>query len=134
MTEDAPHWQGHRERLRTKLLTRGAEALDDYEILDVLLMAYIPRRDVKPIAKALERQFGGLSAILAAPAEVLVKVDGVGETVAAYLKAIDELHSRAALEELKARQVISSSRADRIRPPRNPARDARAVPRDLPRP
>ena len=42
MTEEAPHWQGHRERLRTKLLTRGAEALDDYEILEVLLMAFIP--------------------------------------------------------------------------------------------
>jgi len=108
MTGEAPHWQGHRERLRTKLLTRGAEALDDHEILEVLLIAFIPRRDVKPIAKALERQFGGLSAILAAPSEVLVKVDGVGETVAAYLKAIDELHSRAALEELKAREVTSS--------------------------
>ena len=109
MTEEvASHWQGHRERLRTKLLTRGAEALDDYEILEVLLMAFIPRRDVKPIAKALERQFGGLSAILAAPAEALIKVDGVGETVAAYLKAINELHSRAALEELKTREVISS--------------------------
>lgn len=33
MTEEAPHWQGHRERLHTKLLTRGAEALDDHEIL-----------------------------------------------------------------------------------------------------
>ena len=49
---DKPHWQGHRERLRGKLLSRGAAALDDYEILEVLLMAFIPRRDVKPIAKA----------------------------------------------------------------------------------
>ena len=47
---EKPHWQGHRDRLRTKLLKRGAGALDDYEILEVLLMAFIPRRDVKPIA------------------------------------------------------------------------------------
>jgi DNA repair protein RadC len=71
-------------------------------------MAFIPRRDVKPIAKTLEKQFGGLSAILAAPAADLVKVPGVGETVAAYLKAIAELNSRAAREEIKAREVISS--------------------------
>jgi len=82
--------------------------LDDYEILEVLLMAFIPRRDVKPIAKALEKQFGSLSAILAAPPEALVKVEGVGETVAAYLKAIAELNSRAGREEIRQREVISS--------------------------
>ncbi|MCA8898718.1 MAG: DNA repair protein RadC [Hyphomonas sp.] len=103
-----PHWQGHRERLRSKLLSRGAGALDDYEILEVLLMAFIPRRDVKPIAKALETKFGGLSGILAAPAADLVKVDGIGETVAAYLKAVAELQSRASLQEIRRREVISS--------------------------
>ena len=106
--DEKPHWQGHRDRLRTKLLKRGAGALDDYEILEVLLMAFIPRRDVKPIAKALETKFGSLSAILAAPAEDLVKVGGVGETVAAYIKAIAELHSRAGREEIKAKEIISS--------------------------
>ena len=103
-----PHWQGHRERLRGKLLKRGAGALDDYEILEVLLMTFIPRRDAKPIPKALEKQFGSLSAILAAPPEALVKVDGVGETVAAYLKAIAELNSRAGRETIRKREVISS--------------------------
>ena len=107
-SEPAPHWTGHRERLRGKLLKRGAGALDDYEVLEVLLMAFIPRRDVKPIAKALQAKFKSLSAILAAPADDLVKVDGVGETVAAYLKAIAELNSRAAREQIKAREVISS--------------------------
>jgi DNA repair protein RadC len=74
----------------------------------VLLMTFIPRRDVKPIAKALEKQFGSLSAILAAPPEALVKVDGVGETMAAYLKAIAELNSRAGRETIRKREVISS--------------------------
>ena len=46
-------------------------------------MAFIPRRDVTPIAKALEDKFGSLSAILAAPSEDLLKVPGAGETVAA---------------------------------------------------
>ncbi len=106
--EEPPHWTGHRERLRSKLLKRGAGALDDYEVLEVLLMAFIPRRDVKPIAKALQARFKSLSAILAAPADDLVKVDGVGETVAAYIKAIAELNSRAAREEIGKREVISS--------------------------
>ena len=103
-----PHWQGHRERLRSKLLKRGAEALDDYELLETLLFAFIPRRDVKPIAKALLTRFGSLSGILAAPPKDLVKVTGVGETVAAYLKTVSELGNRTSLEQIQTRPVISS--------------------------
>ena len=64
------------------MLKRGAGALDDYEVLEVLLMAFIPRRDVKPVTKALQKQFGSLPAILPAPAEELVKVDCFCETIA----------------------------------------------------
>jgi len=105
---EEPHWKGHRDRLRGKLLTRGATALSNYEVLEVLLMAFIPRRDVKPIAKALEARFGSLSAILAAPTSDLIKVNGVGETVAAYLKAIAELNARASRETIQKKPAISS--------------------------
>ena len=105
---EKPHWHGHRDRLRTKLIARGAGALEDYEILEVLLMAFIPRRDVKPIAKALNARFGSLSAILAAPVDELVEVEGIGETVAAYLRAMAELQSRAGRELLREKTAISS--------------------------
>jgi len=103
-----PHWQGHRDRLRTKLVERGANALEDYELLETLLFAFIPRRDVKPVAKALLARFGSLSGVLAARPAELTKVAGVGETVAAYLKATAEIGARATRETLKARTVISS--------------------------
>lgn len=105
---EIPHWKGHRERLRSKLLARGASSLDDYEVLEVLLMAFIPRRDVKPIAKALQARFGSLSAILSAPSRDLVQVPGIGETVAAYLKAIAELNARASRENIQKKTAISS--------------------------
>lgn len=104
----APHWQGHRDRLRTKLLARGAGALDDYELLETLLFAFIPRRDVKPIAKSLLVEFGSVSAVLAADPEHLTKVKGIGDTVAAYIKTVSELTSRAAREKIKSRPIISS--------------------------
>lgn len=103
-----PHWLGHRDRLRQKLLTRGAGALEDYELLEALLFAFLPRRDVKPIAKALLTRFGGLSAIFAADPKKIAKIEGMGETSAAYLKAAAELSNRAAREEISARPVISS--------------------------
>ena len=43
---DAPHYQGHRERLRARFLDSGAAALSDYELLELVLFAAIPRRDV----------------------------------------------------------------------------------------
>ncbi|MEM1106861.1 MAG: DNA repair protein RadC [Pseudomonadota bacterium] len=108
MSETKPHWQGHRERLRGKLLTRGPGALDDYELLEALLFAFIPRRDVKPVAKDLLERFGSISAVLSAPRTDLVAVRGIGEAAAAYLCAVHELRLRAAREEMTARPVISS--------------------------
>lgn len=103
-----PHWQGHRDRLRTRLLKRGAGALDDYELLEILLFAFIPRRDVKPIAKSLLQRFGSLSALLTADTDALSDTPGIGASTAAYLKSVQELSSRAAREELARRPVISS--------------------------
>lgn len=104
----APHWQGHRGRLRTKLIARGAGAGDDYELLETLLFAFIPRKDVKPIAKALLKEFGSVSAVLATEPDKLMAVNGIGEKVAAYIKTVAELAARAAREEIKSRPIVSS--------------------------
>lgn len=103
-----PHWQGHRDRLRGKLLQRGPGALDDSELLEALLFAFIPRRDVKPVAKALLKRFGSLSAVFSAETKDLRTIEGIGDSASAYLKAVQELHLRAAREEVAARPVISS--------------------------
>jgi DNA repair protein RadC len=106
--EPKPHYLGHRERLREKLVKRGVGALDDYELVETLLFAFIPRRDVKPIAKALLTRFGSLSALLSADARTLQQTDGVGETAAAYLRAVGEIQVRAAREAIAKRSVLSS--------------------------
>ncbi|MEL6857595.1 MAG: DNA repair protein RadC [Pseudomonadota bacterium] len=103
-----PHWQGHRDRLRGKLLKRGPETLDDYELLETLLFAFIPRRDVKPIAKSLLQRFGSLSAILAAHPTELTALPGIGPSAAAYLKATQDIGLRASREQIESRPVISS--------------------------
>ena len=108
MTSAPPHWQGHRDRLRKRLITRGPQALDDYELLEVILFACIPRRDVKPIAKALLDKFGSLSVVLAAEADELSSVSGVGNAFAAHIAAIREASARSAREEIKLRPIVSS--------------------------
>ncbi len=63
--KEKPHYAGHRDRLRQRFL-KAPDALPDYEILELILFRSIPRRDVKPLAKELLKEFGSLSGALSA--------------------------------------------------------------------
>lgn len=102
------HYHGHRERLRSRFREHGDTALVDYEILELLLFRLIPRRDTKPIAKALIDRFGSLAGVFGAPAALLQEVKGVGEAVALDLKLISSIGHRALKSELRGKQVLSS--------------------------
>lgn len=82
---------GHRARLRKKFLNGGLKALHDYEALELLLTFVIPRRDVKPIAKALLLQFKELHAVFDASPRELQKVKGIGENTAVLFVFLREL-------------------------------------------
>ncbi len=82
--------KGHRNRLRERFAKTGLDAFQDYEILELILMYCIPRKDVKPIAKGLLKRFKKLSTVLETPAERLVDVDGVGERTALFLNLLHQ--------------------------------------------
>jgi len=105
---EKPHYLGHRQRLRDKLLKSGPGALADYELLEFILFGAIPRGDVKPIAKALLRHFGGFSDVLSADAGRLKEVEGIGDSAAAYLKAVQAASLRLLQDQVLDRPVISS--------------------------
>lgn len=88
MTEK-PHHLGHRERLKDRFNQGGAEAVADYELLELLLMQSIPRRDVKPLAKELLSRFGSISKILSASKAELKQFTGVGDSVVTNLKIVE---------------------------------------------
>ena len=86
--------EGHRARLRARLLTAGPDSLADHELLELMLILALPRRDVKPIARALLSRFGGFAAAVAAPLPALQGVDGLGDAGAAALKTVEAAVSR----------------------------------------
>ena len=108
MAKEIPHYHGHRERLRRRLLDRGAEALADHEVLEFLLFGARPRGDTKPIAKALLKRFGSLAGVLSASRQELAGEAGLGETSVAVLKIVPEAARRLALAEASERPVIAS--------------------------
>ncbi|WP_315767614.1 RadC family protein [Bradyrhizobium sp. SZCCHNR2012] len=109
-TESAelPHYHGHRQRLRERFHAAGADALSDYELLEMVLFAAQPRRDMKPLAKALLKKFGSFAEVIHAPGPLLREVEGVGEAVVTQLKLIAAAASRIAKGELKQRHALSS--------------------------
>lgn len=82
---------GHRQRMRSKLLLHGARIFDTYELLEMLLYYVIPYKDTNPTAKLLLKRFSSLSGVLAARADELVEVSGVGERAAQYISTLGEL-------------------------------------------
>ena len=67
LEDAAPHYHGHRERLRKRFRDAGPDALADYELLELVLFRAIPQRDVKPLAKALIAKFGSFAEVISAP-------------------------------------------------------------------
>jgi DNA repair protein RadC len=106
--EVPPHYLGHRERLRARFREAGADAVTDYELLELVLFRAIPKRDVKPLAKELIAKFGSFAEVLAAPPQRLAEIKGVGEAVVTDLKIVQAAASRIARGEVKKRPVLSS--------------------------
>jgi len=105
---EAPHYHGHRERLRDRFRDAGPDALSDYELLEMVLFRALPRRDVKPLAKALIARFGSFAETVHAPELRLKEVSGLGDAAITELKLIAATASRVAKGQLKQRTVLSS--------------------------
>lgn len=104
----APHYRGHRERLRQRFSEAGGDALPDYELMELLLFRSIPQRDVKPLAKVLIARFGSFAEALAAPAARLTEIRGVGASVALDFKVVEAVARRLAKGAVARRTVLSS--------------------------
>lgn len=98
----------HRKRLRDRFLSGGAQAMPDYELLELVLFRAIPRRDVKPLARELLDKFGDFNAVLSASHDRLTTVSGVGDAVITELKIVEAAAHRLARARVMRRKVLSS--------------------------
>lgn len=86
-----PHYHGHRARLRERFMGAGANALPDYEVLELILFNAEPRRDVKPLAKELLAAFGDFNGVISAPEARLRKFRPSGAVTVNYEAALPKL-------------------------------------------
>lgn len=104
---DTSFHTGHRERLRQKFLDGR---LADYELLELLLGYAIPRRDVRPLARMLIAQFGGVGAVLAAPVDKLTRIPGMGRNTAVFIKSINQLMIIGYHDDMKSQSIFHDRR------------------------
>lgn len=102
---------GHRARLRQRLLMGGGETLQDYELVEYLLALAIPRRDTKPLAKALIREFGGIGGVLTASPEALSRVKGMGDTSIAAIRIAHAAAIRLLKTQTEDKPVLANWQA-----------------------
>lgn len=110
MTEK-PHYLGHRQRLKDRFLKSGAEAMQDYELLELLLFLAVPRRDVKPLAKDLINKFGSFSEVISAEPARLKEVKGVSENAIIAFRLVRGGAIKLSQDKIMNQPVIGSWQA-----------------------
>lgn len=107
--QTAPSYlRDHRKRLRDRFLHGGADALPDYEMLELVLFRAIPRQDVKPLARALLDQLGDFNAVVSASRDQLEAMKGVGDAVICELKIVEAAAHRLSQTRIRQKPVLSS--------------------------
>ncbi|MBQ8750120.1 MAG: DNA repair protein RadC [Alphaproteobacteria bacterium] len=99
--EGVPSYIGHRQRLKARFLSDLGRSMPDYEMLELILMYALPRKDVKPLAKDLIKEHGNLASVLTAPADELLNISGVGSNVATLFSLIHACSNKICWEHLK---------------------------------
>ena len=99
--------EGHRTRMRARLLTAGPEAVADHELLEMVLFLALPRRDTKPIARALLARFGSFAGAVSASVPDLRQIEGLGDAGAAALKTIQAAALRLVRADVQSKPVLN---------------------------
>ena len=111
MADESLDGRGHRARLRRRLFEGGPEALLEHELIEYLLALALPRRDTKPLAKKLIRDFGGFGRLLSADAEAIIRVGDVSEGAAAAIKIAQAAALRLLESKVTDQPILGSWQA-----------------------
>ena len=104
-------YKNHRQRLRRAAAENGAESLDNYKLLELLLFDALPRIDTYPLAHRLLDRFKTLDGVFSANKEELTAIEGVGPKTAAFIERLGALVTRSVLDEMTKAPLDSETAA-----------------------
>lgn len=100
--------EGRRERVRERVRNEGIEYFEPYELLELMLYPYIPRKDTKPLAKELINIFGSLDGVLNASERDLLAVGGMPKCAAFHLPLYYPIVGRVKSEGIKKNPILAN--------------------------
>lgn len=103
ITPETPDYIGHRQRLKARFMSDEGKSMPDYELLEMILMYALPRKDVKPLAKILIRHYTNLANVLVAPIAELMKIPGIGSNTATLFALCHACSNKICWESLESR-------------------------------
>lgn len=106
--------EGHRQRLRERMLKDGLESFQDHELLELLLFQCVPRKDTNKLAHTLLASFGSLYNVLNAQPDELMLVKGISQVTACNLSMLKELWRRCKRDEISSEKLALNGIADII--------------------
>ena len=96
----------HRRRLKDRFKKGALEGFHDYEILELLFLYAVPKKDVKHLARSVLKRFRGIRGVFDATADELKSVEGVGENAAVLVKLVKDLTGVYLKERMMGRDVM----------------------------
>lgn len=99
---------GHRKRLRDRFLKTGFDGFADYEVIELLLSLNTPRKDCKPMAKAVIEKYGNIVGALDAPIDELMQIDGIGPSNAIGVKIFQNILEIYAKEKINLKKELNT--------------------------
>ena len=105
MSEELPDYIGHRQRLKERFKLGGGGDMADYEMLELLLTLAIPKKDTKPLAKALVKEFGSFAEVLFASDDKLMTFTGLKENTILVFRIVREAALRMTWQKLSATEA-----------------------------
>lgn len=106
--------EGHRDRMRERILKDGIEGLQPHEVLEYLLYAVVPRKDTNALAHTLIEKFGSLSKVFTADYNALLEVTGMTANAALYLATLPAVFQRY-MADLNAQKQRIVTRGDVVK-------------------
>lgn len=100
--------EGHRERMREKLLNTGLDGFHDHEVLEYLLFHSIPQKNTNDIAHSLMDKYGSLNDVLNQSYDELLDNKGVGKASALLLSVIPMLARRYFKDSMGKRPQLNT--------------------------
>ncbi len=90
---------GHRGRIRDRFEEENIDTIPEIYVVERIIHNVVPRRDAGKVSRALLETFGSFAKIIDAPKSELLKVDGIGEASATFLKTVPSFYRKYKLSK-----------------------------------